>query len=166
MAKKSLDAIELLDADHRAVEVLFHDFRQLSQQQASGHKRRALAEQICLELAIHMRLEEEIFYPRLREAVREDDRLDQAADEHAGAKELIAQILSMKPDAELYDAKVTVLDEYIAHHVREEREQMFPKARRCGLDLALLGERLGVRKRELQAVPEALREDALASVMA
>ena len=166
MAKKSLDAIELLDADHRAVEALFHDFRQLSQQQASGHERRALAEQICLELAIHMRLEEEIFYPRLREAVREDDRLDQAADEHAGAKELIAQILSMKPDAELYDAKVTVLDEYIARHVREEREQMFPKARRCGLDLVLLSEQLGVRKRELQAVPEALREDALASVMA
>ena len=166
MAKKSLDAIELLEADHRAVEALFHEFRQLSQHQASGSRRRALAEQICLELTIHMRLEEEIFYPPVREAVRDDDLLDEAEVEHAGAKELIAQILSMKPEAELYDAKVTVLGEYIDHHVKEEREEMFPKARKCGLDLARLGEQLSMRKRELQAVPEALRENALASVMA
>ena len=166
MAKKSLDAIDLLDADHRAVESLFHDFRQLSQQQASGPKRRALAEQICMELTIHMRLEEEIFYPPFRAAACNDDLLDDAEVEHAGAKELIAQILAMKPGAELYDAKVTVLCEYIEHHVAHEREEMFPMARSCGLDLALLGERLAARKRELQAVPEALREDALASVLA
>jgi Hemerythrin HHE cation binding domain len=166
MSKKPTDAIELLDADHRAVKSLFDDFAQLSRNKVGGSKRRALAEQICMELTIHMRLEEEIFYPPVREAIRDDDLLDEAEVEHAGAKELIAQILSMKAQDELYDAKVTVLGEYIAHHVQEEREEMFPKARKCGLDLALLGEKLRERKQELQAVPEALREDALVSVSA
>lgn len=82
------------------------------------------------------------------------------------AKELVAQILAMKPEDELYDAKVTVLGEAIDHHVREEREEMFPKVRRSALDLAGLGERLRLRNRELQVVSEALREDALASVPA
>lgn len=166
MMKTSHDALELLDADHRAVKSLFDEFRQLSVHKASGSKRRAVAEQICLELTIHTRLEDEIFYPRVREAIRDDDLLDEAEVEHAGAKELIAQILSMKAEDELYDAKVTVLGEYVDHHVKEEREEMFPKVRRSGLDLAGLGERLRVRRQELQAVPEALREDALASVSA
>jgi hypothetical protein len=166
MTKKPLDAIELLDADHRAATAMFDEFHQLSQHKAGGSRRKALAEQICLELSIHMRLEEEIFYPPVREAIRDEDLLDEAEVEHAGAKELIAQILSMKPDDGLYDAKVTVLGEYIAHHVKEEREEMFPKVRRSGLDLALLGEQLRVRRQELQAVPEALREDALVSVSA
>jgi hypothetical protein len=166
MMKKPHDAIELLDADHRAVKSLFDEFRLLSANKAAASKRKALAEQICLDLTIHMRLEEEIFYPPVRDAVRDEDLLDEAEVEHAGAKELIAQILSMKPVDELYDAKVTVLGEYIDHHVKEEREEMFPKVRKCGLDLAGLGDQLRVRKQELQAVPEALREDALVSVSA
>lgn len=166
MPKKPQDAIELLDADHRAAKALFDDFAQLSKHHAGGAKRKALAEQICLELTIHLRLEEEIFYPPVREAIRDDDLLDEAEVEHAGAKELIGQILAMKPDDELYDAKVTVLGEYIQHHVKEEREQMFPKVRKCGIDLAHLGEQLRVRRQELQAVPEALREVALVSVSA
>ena len=166
MSKTPHDAIDLLDAEHRAVKALFDDYRQLAEHQAGGLRRKALAETICMELTIHMRLEEEIFYPPVREAIRNDDLLDEAEVEHAGAKELIGQILSMQPGDELYDAKVTVLGEYIAHHVRQEREEMFPKARKCGIDLATLGERLRARRRELQAVPEALREDALVSVSA
>jgi hypothetical protein len=166
MSKKPQDAIELLDAEHRAVKALFDDYRQLSHHKAGGGKRKALAETICMELTIHMRLEEEIFYPPVRDAIRDDDLLDEAQVEHAGAKELIVQILSMQPGDELYDAKVTVLGEYIAHHVRQEREEMFPKVRKSGIDLAALGERLHARRQELQAVPEALREDALVSVSA
>lgn len=166
MTKKPQDAVELLDADHRSAQVLFDEFRLLSQHHAGCGKRKALAEQVCMELAIHMRLEEEIFYPPLRAALRDDDLLDDAEAEHAGAKELIAQVLSTQPADPLYDAKVTVLGQYFAHHVAQEREQMFPRVRRSGLDLALLGEQLRVRKQELRAVPEALREDALASVSA
>lgn len=166
MTKKPQDAIELLDSDHRSVKALFDEYRQLSGQKAAGSRRKALAEQICMELTIHMRLEEEIFYPPVRGSVRADDLLDEAEVEHAAAKELIAQILSLKPVDEFYDAKVTVLGEHIDHLVRHEREEMFPKLRKSGLDLALLGEQLRVRQQELQAVPEALREDALASVSA
>lgn len=164
--KKSQDAIELLDGDHRAVKALFDEFAQVSAHQGGATRRRALAEQICMELTIHMRLEEEVFYPPVREAIRDDDLLDEGEVEHAGAKDLIGQILSMKPQDDLYDAKVTVLGEYIEHHVRQEREEMFPKLRKSGIDLALLGGQLRLRKQELQAVPEALREDAVASVSA
>ena len=166
MSKTFQDAIELLEADHRAVKALFDEFRRLSVHKASVRKRRAVAEQICLQLTIHARLEDEMFYPRVREAVRDDDLLDQAEVEHDSAKDLIAQILSMNADDELYDAKVTVLGEYVHHHVKVERAELFPKVRKSGLDLTALGERLRVRKQELQAVPGALREDALVSLSA
>ncbi|MFC5499043.1 hemerythrin domain-containing protein [Caenimonas terrae] len=166
MSSKPQDAIELLDAEHRALKALFDDYRQLSDHKAGGAKRKALAETICMELTIHMRLEEEIFYPPVRDAIRDDDLLDEAEVEHAGVKELLGQILAMQPVDQLYDAKVTVLGEYIAHHVKEEREEMFPKVRKSGIDLAALGEKLRARREELRAVPEALREDALVSVSA
>jgi hemerythrin superfamily protein len=160
------DALELLDADHRAARQLFQQYRELAAHDAPEARRKALADQICMELTIHAKLEEELVYPAVREAIRDDDLMDEAEVEHASARDLIVQILSMDAHEELYDAKVTVLGEYIDHHVREEREQMFPKVRRSGLDLARLAERLRERKAELQAVPEALREDLLASLMA
>jgi hypothetical protein len=166
MTDKTPDALELLDADHVAVKEMFQAYRELAANDAPEARRKALAEQICMELTIHAKLEEELFYPPVRDAIRDDDLMDEAEVEHASAKDLIVQILSMDPHEELYDAKVTVLGEYIDHHVREEREEMFPKARRSGIDLHKLGERLRIRKRELQAVPEALREELLVSVMA
>lgn len=160
------DALELLDADHQAVHQLFQQYRELAAHDAPDARRKALAEQICMELTIHAKLEEELLYPPVRDAIRDDDLMDEAEVEHASARDLIVQILSMDPHEELYDAKVTVLGEYIDHHVREEREEMFPKVRRSGVDLRKLGERLRIRKRELQAVPEALREDLIVSMMA
>src|SRR6476469_9790474 len=166
MTTRTEDALDLLDADHQAVQQLFQAYRELAANDAPEARRKALAEQICMERTIHAKLEEELFYPAVRDAIRDDDLMDEAEVEHASAKDLIVQILSMDPHEELYDAKVTVLGEYIGHHVREEREQMFPKARRSGLDLARLAERLRIRKRELHAVPEALREELLVSMMA
>jgi len=163
---QTADALDLLDADHQAVRKMFLAYRELAANDAPEPRRKALADQICMELTIHARLEEELFYPLVREAIRDDDLMDEAEVEHASAKDLIVQILSMDPHEELYDAKVTVLGEYIEHHVQEEREEMFPKVRRSGLDLLALGERLRIRKEELNAVPEALREEALVSLMA
>src|SRR3954468_7703902 len=158
------DALDLLDADHDLVRQLFRQYRELAANDAPDARRKALAEQICLELTIHAKLEEELFYPAVRDAIRDDDLMDEAEVEHAAARDLVVQILSMDPHEELYDAKVTVLGEYIDHHVREERDEMFPKARRSGIDLVRLGELLRVRRQELQAVPEALREDLLVSL--
>jgi len=90
-----------------------------------------------------MRLEEEVLYPPARKAIGDDDLLDEAEMEHAGAKELIGQVLAMRPGDELYDAKVTVLGEYIDHHVKEERNEIFVKARAArGLDLMTMRARV------------------------
>lgn len=159
--KQGPDAIDLLDADHLNVHGLFQAYRELVRQKGPALQRRALAEEICMELTIHARLEEELFYPAVREALQDDDLLDEAEEEHGSAREFIAQILSTPAEDALYDAKVAVLGEYVARHVRNEREQVFNRVLASGLDLQALGRSLATRREELRAVADALREDAL-----
>jgi hemerythrin-like domain-containing protein len=105
-----------------------------------------------MQLTVHAQIEEDLFYPRLREAFKKTDLLAEATVEHATAKELIAQIESGDEPDEEFDAKVKVLGEYIDHHVKEERNEIFPKARSTrGLDLMTLREELAERKEELLA---------------
>ena len=143
------DATLLLTRDHAEVKKLFKEYKKLAEAEADGEERQALAEQICAMLTVHATLEEEIFYPAAREAEVESDLLDEAEVEHASAKDLIAQIQGMTPDDDLYDAKVTVLGEYIDHHVQEEEGEMFPKCRKAGMELADLAQQLSERKAEL-----------------
>ena len=150
-AAAKTDATALLERDHVEVKKLFKQYEKLAEADADGGQRQALAEEICAMLTVHATIEEEIFYPAAREAEVDDDLLDEAAVEHASAKDLIAQIQSMGPDDELYDAKVTVLGEYINHHVQEEEGEMFPKCRRAKMDLAELATALAQRKVELMA---------------
>ena len=142
------DAVQLLTADHREVKALFARYQKLDDG-AKDSDRQALAETICDLLTVHATIEEEIFYPAAREAIEDDDLLDEAEVEHASAKDLIAQIKEMSPDEDLYDAKVTVLGEYIDHHVAEEEGEMFAKAKKSELDLKVLGVELQTRKDEL-----------------
>ena len=143
------DATLLLTRDHAEVKKLFKEYEKLAEAEADGEDRQALAEQICAMLTVHATIEEEIFYPAAREAEVESDLLDEAEVEHASAKDLIAQIEAMGPDDDLYDAKVTVLGEYIDHHVQEEENKMFPKCRKADMDLADLAQQLSERKAEL-----------------
>jgi hypothetical protein len=146
-ARGPSDAIALLKADHQLVQGLFDQY-----EKARTEDRKAtLAEQICRELTVHAQIEEEIFYPAARAAIREEDLIDEATVEHASAKDLIAQIESGEPGDELFDAKVKVLGEYIKHHVKEEHNELFPQVRKTKLDLKELGNRLQARKTELQA---------------
>jgi iron-sulfur cluster repair protein YtfE (RIC family) len=146
-AGKSVDAIALLKADHRAVEKLFAQF-----DKARGDARRkALADRICHELRVHMQIEEEIFYPASRLCLKNQDIVDEAVVEHAAARDLIDEIEAMAPGEELYEAKVTVLCEQIEHHVDEEEADYFPKVRKTGIDLNAIGARLQARKDELMA---------------
>ncbi|WP_038216775.1 hemerythrin domain-containing protein [Xenophilus azovorans] len=152
---KKNDAVDLLDADHIAVKKLFQQYNKLAEEKAPAGERQALAARICTELTVHAQLEEEIFYPAARAAIDDEELMDEATVEHASAKDLIAQIESMGADEPMYDAKVIVLGEYIDHHVTEEREEMFQKARRSGMDLVALKEPLAARKAELMAEMEA-----------
>ena len=143
------DAVALLKADHRAVEDLFAQFEKAS---GDGRKQK-IAQQICLELSVHAKIEEEIFYPACEGKI-EEDLLKEAYVEHDGAKVLIAQILAGGAGDEFYDAKVTVLQEQIEHHVGEEEkrmEGMFAQARAAGLDMDALGVELAARKADLLA---------------
>lgn len=143
------DAIAMLTAEHREVKQMFEQFEQMTDRAKVSKKK--LADQICEALILHTAIEEEIFYPAVREAVDEaEDKLDEALVEHASAKGLIAQIQEMDPGDELYDAKVKVLSEQVDHHVEEEEKEMFPMARKGGLDLAALGAEMAQRKQELK----------------
>ena len=143
------DAVALLKADHRRVEDLFASF-----EKASGDGRKqGIAEEICKELTIHTKLEEEIFYPACEGKV-EEDLLKEAYVEHDGAKVLIAEIEAGGPSDEFYDAKVKVLGEQIEHHVKEEEARMeglFAQARKAGLDMDALGVEMAARKADLAA---------------
>jgi len=141
------NAISLLTEDHANVSKMFKQFERMKEKLDDSEKAE-LVQKICMELSLHAQVEEEIFYPAAREAIDDQDLLDEAEVEHATAKELIAQLQTMEPGDELYDAKVTVLGEYVEHHVKEEEKQMFPKVRKAKLDLEHLAEQIQERKQQ------------------
>jgi len=148
-AAKPQDAIALLKDDHAKVKAMFEQYDELGDRAFVAKKK--LADQICTELTKHATAEEEIFYPAVRAAVDDsEDLVDEATVEHASAKDLIAQILGMDSHDDLYDAKVKVLGELIDHHVGEEEGEMFPKARKSGLDLVELAVQIAQRKEEVE----------------
>jgi hypothetical protein len=131
----------MLRADHARVAQLFARF-----EAARGAERKEkLAERICDDLEVHTELEEKVFYPAVRGAIHDDALMDEATVEHQTAKNLIEEIRSMSPSDDLYDARVKVLGEYVQHHVKEEHTEMFPKARKSGVDLRDLAERMRAR---------------------
>lgn len=148
-AKKALDAIKVLTQDHREVKLLFQEYEELVEQEADAEERQSLALHICALLSVHAQIEEEIFYPVVKAAIKETDLIHEATVEHASAKDLIAQIESAETPDELFDAKVKVLGEYVEHHVKEEESEMFPKARRAKIDLVDMVDQLQTRKGEL-----------------
>jgi len=149
------DALQLLMAEHREVKAMFQQYQKLADAGGRGDERMLLASQICVALTVHTQVEEEILYPAARQVLtRDEDIVDEAYVEHAGAKSLIAQIKTMTSDQPLFDAKVKVLGEYIDHHVKEEETEFFPKLRKTSLDLDAMGERIAARKKQLMAMPE------------
>lgn len=143
---KAKDAIALLRADHAEVSGFFAKLEKTR----SEAKKKDLASQICIGLSVHMRIEEDIFYPAVKAALKEKDKelVPEARVEHASLKKLIGEVEDASPD-ELFDARMQVMGEYVKHHVKEEQTEMFPKARASGVDLKTLGERMVRRKQEL-----------------
>jgi len=142
-------SISLLLDDHRKVKKLFREFESVK----NDTRKEEIVREACMELTVHTRIEEELFYPALRDADNEafGDLVDEAVVEHAGAKNLIAELESMKPGDDLYDAKFTVLAEYIEHHVKEEEEDLFPKVIRKKIELQDVGAAMVERKEALMA---------------
>ena len=156
------DAVALLTADHKRVKKLFKAFDKMKEDGSTADKQ-ALAQQICAELTLHAEVEEQIFYPAVREALDQDDLLNEAEVEHASAKDLIAQIESGDASDPLWSAKVTVLGEYIDHHVQEEENEMFPKTRRAKMDLESLGKEIASMKQSrlgVEATPPTAKTPA------
>jgi hemerythrin superfamily protein len=154
MATRSKDACDMLDADHRNVRKMFKDYEELIESRArnSAQSKMDLARQICMELTVHAQIEEEIFYPAVREAIKETDLLDEAEVEHQSAKELMAQIEAGAEPDDMFDAKVKVLGEYVDHHIKEEKNELFVKARAARkLDLVAMRDELEARKEELMS---------------
>lgn len=147
MPRKSAknDALSLLKADHDKVRKMFREFEKLEDTEEKAQ----LVRQACTELKVHTQIENEIVYPALREAIEDEELMNEALVEHQAAEELISQLEEMQPDDEMYDAKFTVLGEYVNHHIAEEQKEMFPKARKAKIDLAELGEQVARRKAEL-----------------
>ena len=141
------DAIALLKADHEAVGHLFAEYEKTH----SVPNKKALVAEICTALSVHTQIEEEIFYPAVKTALKDKLLVPEATVEHGGVKDLIAQLEGAEPDGEMYDAKVKVLSEYVKHHVKEEQNEMFPNAKASALDMAELGARMAARKDDLLA---------------
>lgn len=147
--KESRDALQMLADDHRTVEALFEKYDN-ARGEAAQQK---IVQQICQELTIHAMVEEQVFYPGIREAV-DDDMMDEAQVEHDSAKTLILSLQQGSPSDAYYDAKVSVLKEQVEHHVYEEERQrgsIFAQVRKAEIDLVALGAQMAELKQQLLA---------------
>lgn len=139
------DALSLLMADHYHLHNLFAHFEHA----LSTTRKESLRDQICRELVVHMQIEEEILYPAIEVSADHPLLLTEATVEHAGIKHLVGQLRQADVDQPTTMARMKVLSEYVAHHVQEEHDAMFPMVRASSVDLAALGVRLATRHREL-----------------
>ncbi|HET8748091.1 MAG TPA: hemerythrin domain-containing protein [Ramlibacter sp.] len=160
--KKTPDAIDLLDADHLAMHALLQSWHELVRGNAAPLQRRALAEEICLELTLHAKLEEELFHPAMREALRDPQLGEDTEELHVRQRAHIASILCTAPADALHETRMALLARSFEQHVRAQRELVFNRALAAQLDLQTLGRAISARRDELRAAPEALRADAMA----
>lgn len=155
MPKK--DAITLLKEDHEHVRELLSELESSSERAAK--KRERLLDEIEREVQIHTQIEEEIFYPAFRDAARKKDVRKiffEAVEEHHVVDLVMPEIRDTDPGADEFAAKAKVLKDIIEHHMEEEENEMFPKAKKLlgRTELIELGEQLEERKLELKGEEE------------
>src|SRR5206468_3067390 len=125
----------------------FKEFEKMDREDAEATQQ--LVQTVCEDLKVHTTLEEELFYPAAREAIDDEDILNEAQVEHETAKMLIEQLENMGADDPNFHATFTVLGEYVLHHVKEEEGEMFAQVKKADLDLEELGARMRQRMQEL-----------------
>lgn len=148
----SVNAISLLKADHKKVKGLLEELESTTERGAA--KRQRLLTQIETELKVHTEIEETIFYPAFRDAVRKKEDREmyfEALEEHHVVKLVLPEIAGTDPSTEPFGAKAKVLKELVTHHAKEEEREMFPEAKKVlgEEELEQLGERMQSRKKEL-----------------
>ena len=153
---KAEGAIEMLKEDHAKVQKAFKEFEKLDREDTETIKQ--VVQTVCEDLKVHTTLEEEIFYPAVRDAIEDEDIMNEATVEHETAKMLIEQLENMGPEDPNYHATFTVLGEYVKHHIKEEESEMFAEAKKTDLDFEDLGQRMKERKQELLGATQ--REEA------
>lgn len=122
------DAIVLLKNDHKEVEKLFKQFEKLGPKAFSS--KREIVDQIIVELSRHAAIEEQHFYPTVREYANEiEDDVLEGLEEHHIVKWTLSELQDLEPENERFNAKVTVLIESVRHHVEDEEGEMFPAVR-------------------------------------
>src|SRR5687768_16456316 len=127
-----MDPTQWLKKQHREVEAQFKQ----TEKTEDGDERRLLMEEIVSKLQLHMKIEEEIFYPAVQEleTKKAAEMIMEAYEEHGVAKLVMAQLPEVDPEDERFDAKMTVFKELIEHHVEEEENEMFKLAKKLGDD--------------------------------
>lgn len=146
----------MLMQDHERILRYFKDFESVDRSDAEAV--RELVETVCLELQIHSLLEEEIFYPAVREQVRtdaDDDLLNESEIEHESVDALIARLHGLEPDDPLYRACFAVVMAQVKRHIEVEEQQLFTRLKAFEkLELAGLGEEMRQRREALFAEME------------
>jgi hemerythrin superfamily protein len=151
------DAITALREDHRRVEKLFKEFEKLEKADADAGRKKKVVAEIVRELVEHAWIEEQVFYPTVREEVEDaEDTVLEGLEEHHIVKWTLSELERMNGDEERFDAKVTVLIESVRHHVEEEEGEMFPKVREVIKRKALLelGERMEAARGGAPGTPQ------------
>jgi hypothetical protein len=143
------DAVELLLRDQAVITQLFQDYERLLPFQDTAARKAEIVAQLCLVLTVHAQVEEDIFYPAVLTACGPKAFTKQILLDHAGAQELVVRLVKMQPGDVDYDATVAVLNAYVAPHMVNERECVYPKAINAGLDMLALGQQIHLRQKEL-----------------
>ncbi len=136
--------IDMLKEDHQKVQGLFEDY-----ESAEGKERAEIAATAIMELEIHAELEEKIIYPAIRQEIEEDDLMNEAVEEHHLVHVLIKELKKLKSSDERFQAKFTVLGELVKHHIKEEEDEMLPKAEKSDIDWEALETTVMKRKEAL-----------------
>lgn len=124
----STDAIVLLKQDHKEILKAFQDFEKAGENATKTKGK--IVDRIIELLTVHTYLENEVMYPRVRALLPDlEDDIDESYEEHHVADLLVVELAAMKPDAERFDAKTTVLIENVRHHISEEEDEWFPQVR-------------------------------------
>lgn len=132
-SKARTEVLDMLKEDHARVKKAFRDAQKLDSEE-DQEELQMIVEQTCAELEVHARLEEELFYPAVRSAIKETELIDEAEVEHESAKALIAQLRAMTPADEKYAPTFKVLGEYVKHHIKEEEKEMFEQLNRSRIE--------------------------------